>query len=212
MYTREQLADRFNPHPDTNPDILPRLTEAQLDTLEAIQAAGMAHGRAGYYPDGDFSSDADWCNGTGRIINRLETELEIDDGAVFDLYSDAHSEHFTDGTINPGDRDWMPTIFDFHFGANGETACSVHARSVEKALELAADWLAEHAPGHLIEHDSDKAREIWIEACRELGLDPESTEAREDSDGRINDKASEDLTYTEAGYIRSHEWYVNERT
>lgn len=187
------------------------LTEEQLDTLEAIQAAGIAHGEAGYYPDGDFSSDADWCYGIGELINRIEIELDIDDGSVFELYSEAHSEAFSDGTINPGDRDWMPTIYEFSFGAMGDTKVSVHAKSVEGGLELAADWLADNAPGHLIEHGSPEARELWLDACRELGIDPESAEDREDRDGRIYDKASEGLTYTEAGYIRSHEWYVNER-
>lgn len=217
MYTRVQLEYRFNPCSDIDPDIAPppRLTSDQLDTLEAIQAAGAEHGRQGFYPDGDFSSDADWVNGIGELISRLETELEIDDGAVFDLYSEAHSEAFSDGTINPENRadnrltlpyGTRPTsIFDFHFGYYADTKVSVHARSVESALELAADWLAEHAPGHLIKHD-DKA--FWANAEREarenLGIDC-------DDPDKLHDEMTTDLTYTEAGYLRSWEWYVNER-
>lgn len=216
MYTRNQLQFRFNP-PHESPD--PPLTSDQLDTLEAVQAAGAEHGRQGFYPDGDFSSDADWCNGIGELISRLETELEIDDGAVFQLYSEAHSEAFSDGTINPEDRNSNPrlpystSIFDFQFGAYGETKVSVHARNVEEALELAADWLAENAPGHLIKHD-DKA--FWADAEREarkdLGVQLELTRPGDDIPDDVLDAMTADLTHTEAGYLRSWEWYVNERT
>lgn len=82
MKTRAQLAEFFAP-----------VTDDQLASLEVVQAAGKAHGEAGFYPDGDFGSDADWCYGVGATINRLETELDCDGGEVFDLYVEAHGAH-----------------------------------------------------------------------------------------------------------------------
>lgn len=210
MYTRNQLANMFEaPHAD---DGSRYLTDAQLDTLEAIQAAAKDHGEQGFYPDGDFSSDADWCYGVGDLINRLEAELEIDDGSIFELYQEIHSENFEDGTINPEDCD-EPNTYDFQFGAYGETKCSVHARSFDRALELAADWLDEHAPGHLIKHDD---KEFWDdarkEAAKDMGYDavPES-EWTDEMIQNVDEQSTIDLTYTEAGYLMSWEWFVTER-
>lgn len=221
MYTREQLKAQFSVPPECT--TLPQLTETHLDTLEAIQAAGADHGRQGFYPDSDFGSDADWCYGVGELINRLETELDIDDGSVFELYSEAHSESFQDGTINPEDRDSGST-FDFWFGAYGEIEVSIHARSLEAALELAADWLADNAPGYIMLHGngSDKRDpgldDLMAEACEELGLQwpiPDTLDWS-DSDAMqpywdAEEQAFADLTYTERGYLVSWEWTVNER-
>lgn len=206
MYTRKQLTDNFSCEEPTD------LTEDHIDLLEQIQAAGKRHGENGWYPDGNFSSDADWCYGVGRTIRDLEETLNIDDGSIHDLYSEAHSEAFSDGTINPEDRHDYPQIWDFQFGAYGETKCNVHARSIEKALELAADWLEENAPGHLILHGSDEARDMWNEATRDLGYDTISqSEWTDRMTEEVDENATVGLTYTEAGYIRSWEWYVNER-
>jgi hypothetical protein len=212
MIKREDIERHLGFDPET-------LTEAQLDTLEAIQQAGANDGEDGYYPDGDFSSDADWCNGIGELINWFERELDIDDGAVFDLYSEAHSEHFTDGTINPSDRDWMPRIFDFSFGAYADTEVSVHAKSVESGLELAADWLADNAPGHIMQPGCAELNELMAEVCAERGLlwpvPTVKAQTMQPEDWRpywdAEQEAYSDLTYTEAGYISSDEWYVNER-
>lgn len=62
------------------------------ETIMGIQQAGLDHGEAGYYPDGDFSSDADWVYGVGEKIRRAEFALDDDSGDVFDLYREAHSE------------------------------------------------------------------------------------------------------------------------
>lgn len=211
MYSRDQLFKMFAGDPP--------LTDAHLDTLEAIQEAGADHGAQGYYPDGDFSSDADWCYGVGDLITRLEAELEIDDGTVFDLYLEAHSESFNDGTINPGERDWFPTIWDFQFGAYGDTRCSVHADSVDAALELAADWLRDNAPGHLMLHGhgndtrDPQLDSMMAEKCEEIGLTWPIPEGTTDFQPYwdAEQAAYADLTYTEAGYLTSYEWWVNER-
>jgi len=199
MMTREQIVKYFGP-----------LTDDQADRIEAVQDAGKRHGQAGYYPDGDFSSDADWCYGVGAEIDRLETELDVDDGSIGYLYQEAHGEHFQDGTINPGERDSKHT-YDFQFGAYGDTACSVHANSLESALELAADWLADNAPGHLI--SEEEMQEALQEACQERGFAPDDIDWSDlrGEHAKAIEAAECDLTHTEAGWLRSWEWSVSER-
>lgn len=80
MKTREKIRQEFE------------LTDRQAAKAEHIQSDGYSHGKAGLYPDGDFSSDADWCYGVGARIQELEAELDIDDSSIFDLYSEAHGE------------------------------------------------------------------------------------------------------------------------
>ncbi len=70
---------------------------ATAHELQDIWEVGYDHGHRGYYPDGDYSSDADWCYGTGAAIGGLETRLGIDDGSVFDLYTQGHGEGLNDG-------------------------------------------------------------------------------------------------------------------
>ncbi len=143
-----------------------------LDRIRAVQIAGARHGKAGMYPDGDYSSDADWCNGVGAEIQALETALDIDDGSVGDLYRDAHQAFFRDGTINPGERLGQygrETCFTFHFGAYGDTHVSVWADHLEDALELAAEWVAEHAPGHIMAEGDECLEDLRREACEDAG-------------------------------------------
>lgn len=65
--------------------------DVQLAKLVEIQSIGKEHGRLGYYPNSDFSSDADWVYGVGAMIQALEEELNDESGDIFSLYSDAHS-------------------------------------------------------------------------------------------------------------------------
>lgn len=62
----------------------------EAEDLQAIEHIGYMHGARGFYPDGDYSSDADWCHGVGSLINTIENDLGIEDGTVFDLYVAAH--------------------------------------------------------------------------------------------------------------------------
>ena len=86
MKTRSEIAQSFEYNEADLQDA------EDIDRLMQIQATGNRHGSLGWYPDGEFASDADWCYGVGADIRALEDALGIDDGAVFDLYSDAHSE------------------------------------------------------------------------------------------------------------------------
>jgi hypothetical protein len=74
-----------------------------LDRLCYVQDSGKRHGANGWFPDGDFASDADWVYGTGAEIQALEELLQIDDASVFYLYSEAHSE-----ALEPVDDDPSP--------------------------------------------------------------------------------------------------------
>lgn len=80
MKTREQLRKEFEP-----------INDEQLERLMTIQEAGARHGNKGWYPNCDYSSDADWVYGVGAAINKLDSELGIDDGC-FEVYLQAHQE------------------------------------------------------------------------------------------------------------------------
>lgn len=85
----------------------------------------------------------------------------------------------------------------FSFGAYDATHVLAYG-ALDDALESAAAWLAEHAPGHLTEPDYGNARnEILGESG--IGDDMLSEEA-------IAEHAEADLTYTESGWLLSHEW------
>jgi len=73
----------------------------------------------------------------------------------------------------------------FGFGACGTTWVLVLSSSVERALECAADWLLENKPGLIVAHGSE---------------DDESNE-----DGEFVDHI-----YTEAGWLPSWEWTVDD--
>ncbi len=88
-------------------------------------------------------------------------------------------------------------LYGLQFGAYGWTKVLVWSRSLEKALEEAAGWLADHAPGIFVDQD---------ELAR---LEKEYREEHPDADDDdVSQGAYEDLTYTESGYIPSWEWGI----
>jgi len=99
----------------------------------------------------------------------------------------------TDSPYHAGPRAWL-----FSFGAYGD--CHIVAfGSLEEALEDAAALLA---PGYFYEPDFAQARH----ELREEGMLDDSDE---DLD-RVFEHATTDLTYTESGWLISHEWTVRE--
>lgn len=198
----------------------PEESAALVARLRRVQIAGARHGRAGYYPDGDFSSDADWCHGIGAEIQSLETILDIDDDAVHDLYTNAHSAFFRDGTINPDDRGWKPDIYVVGFGAAMLTTpheVRVHARGFEDALEKAADYAYDRWPGlfesedDMAEHYQDAAREIGVDLAQYThGLATLYDNGEYKLADRIVELAECDLTMLDGGrYIRSDNWTID---
>jgi hypothetical protein len=57
---------------------------------------------------------------------------------------------------NPDDE-WIGNRFVLWFGDCGWTRLLVHARSLDEAADVAADWLAEHAPGLLATDEVNEA-------------------------------------------------------
>lgn len=100
--------------------------------------------------------------------------------------------------VNPLDYSGAD-LFAMHFGAYGSTCLLVWSGSVEDSAETAAEWLAQYAPGHIT--TEEHVGKLMEEAKQdEPGLDDE--EAYE--------KATADLTYTEAGWLTSYEWTVDD--
>ena len=112
---------------------------------------------------------------------------------------------------NPSDynfnSDTMP-LFLFQFGAYGDT--QVYAwgcDSLEDALEAAAVWLRDNAPG--LFHEVDYAG-----AAADVGA-PEDWDSEDNVDQwgeRVVGAAEADMTYTESGHLASWEWSVSEVT
>lgn len=78
------------------------------------------------------------------------------------------------------------------------------AASVEEAIEEAAEWAVDNAPGHLYEiTDKD-----WEEAAEHLNI-PWPTDD-EDEKQAIWEEVEADLISTESGYLVSHETMIDE--
>jgi len=112
---------------------------------------------------------------------------------------------------NPGDynfnRDTMP-LYLFQFGAYGDTrvyAWGCH--SLDDALEAAAEWLRDNAPGHFVGVD-------YAEAAADVGApaDWDSEDNVDEWGERVREAAEVDLTYTESGHLAAWEWAVSEVT
>lgn len=90
-------------------------------------------------------------------------------------------------------------LFALEFGAYGWTRLLVWARSAETALEEAAGWLADHAPG------------IFVDQNELASLEKEYREEHPGADDdEVMNEAYADLTYTESGYIPSYEWTLDD--
>ncbi len=114
---------------------------------------------------------------------------------------------------NPCERTWQRQSFVFWFGACGPTYVLAYGRGIEDALESAAGWLADHAPGLIMPPDSDELYDLELEAQRETcGVELptywERSPAVERCIARAQEVAVADLTYTESGYLTSYEWGI----
>lgn len=110
--------------------------------------------------------------------------------------------------LNPSDRSWQAKRWILRFGTVGSTYVMVWG-SLESALETAASWLADNAPGHIMTHDSDELQELFNEAMQELYPHAESIDDLDESEvSACQEQATADLTYTEAGYLTSYEWDI----
>lgn len=104
--------------------------------------------------------------------------------------------------VNPLEyNNWTRTqLYAMHFGAYGTTCLLIWmGASIEDAAEVAAEWLVKYAPGHITteEHVGKLMEEVREE---EPGIDDEAA----------YEKATADLTYTEAGWLTSYEWTIDD--
>ena len=66
---------------------------------------------------------------------------------------------------NPTDRSWTRHRYILWFGACGATRVMVWANDLESAMEEAAEWLKEHAPGHITEEWGEEHKCLVREVC-----------------------------------------------
>ncbi len=97
---------------------------------------------------------------------------------------------------NPDQWLWSSTLWRFDIGACGPTHIYVWEDSLEEALEIAAAYIRDRGwNGLFTEPELDDARE-------ELGAQA--------SDEAVFDAATQEMTYTESGYLLSYEWWGRE--
>ena len=111
------------------------------------------------------------------------------------------------------DRPWTRHNYVLWFGTCGATYLRVWANDLDSAVEIAAEWLLAHAPGHIMAHDDPELDVLRKEAAEELQIDLEVALAdMRDGIGSeicvIEEQAFADLTYTESGYLTSYEWGI----
>ena len=156
--TRDEIVQHFG---ELTPD------EIVTQILE-IQAAGKAHGEAGYYPDGDFSSDADWCNGVGKTIRDLEELTGSDCGDVFEIYYQAHAEALAnDPAINPDLRGAWPR---WSVVLGNQHAFEVFGEDETAVLDALAEWLLDESPELVVKHGAEQGVDSSYDPEGEEGL------------------------------------------
>lgn len=111
---------------------------------------------------------------------------------------------------NPTDRHYTSHRFVLWFGAYGTTNVMVWADSLDDAIEVAAEFLADHAPGHITPNWGEEHKALVAEVCSEKGIEfPAGFDALEDEARyAICEQAEADLTLTESGFLTSHEWGI----
>lgn len=112
---------------------------------------------------------------------------------------------------NPSDRSWSRTSFLFAFGAIGTTYVLAYGSDLDSCLEAAAEWVAEHAPGHIMPVWGPEHTELVRQACLASGLEyppPDGADYGAEGYYLAQAMAETDLTYTESGYLTSYEWFI----
>ncbi len=114
--------------------------------------------------------------------------------------------------LNPGEYDFhsggrhrahRPSegLIGLWFNQCAPTRILVWADGYEDALEEAAGWLADYAPGTFTTFDENDIAAARKEVAEESDLDPEDV-----SEDAIQEHLETDMTYTESGLIPSDEW------
>lgn len=152
-----------------------KLEEAFMDA--AYESCGGSHSQNGHRRGDKHGGELLEGEGEGFIL--IESEP-----------NDRHPYVLVNPLDYPGNK-----LFGLHFEYG--THLLVWSRHLENALEPAAEWLAEHAPGLLVSQEEEQR--LFEEA---------KSDNPELSDEEAQEEAVSDMTYTEAGYI-SVDWGVN---
>lgn len=107
--------------------------------------------------------------------------------------------------VNDTWHDMGGALYRFSFGVYGGNVCYAWGeKSLDDALEAAAEWLKETSPGIFSEPD-------YADAAADIGA-PADWQEDEEWSVKVQERAETDHTYTESGYLLSWEWTVNEVT
>lgn len=115
--------------------------------------------------------------------------------------------------LNPDMKQWHKHAYVLWFGSVGMTYLHVYADGLEDALEECAEWLAEHAPGHIMKAYSEEHIDLIKDACGDAGIEYDPAlfagSSLDSELERVLQDAEADLTYTESGYLTSYEWGIS---
>ncbi len=103
---------------------------------------------------------------------------------------------------NPDERSWHTGCWVFWFG-HSPTYVLAYGRGVEDALENAAQWISNYAPGLVVNQDDLDSR---VADAREDWINKNERHPTKDRDfEEIQESAEEDLICTESGWFIGHE-------
>lgn len=126
-------------------EAFPGCMDDVLEQLVSIGLRGYEQGRAGWYKEGDFSSDADFCYGVGAEIAKVEEALGTADDAVSAFYQRAHSEGLAAHSETCMDHaccPWPKLVLDNQGDDEGTVLVSMegpNAGGIAKHLQSVAD-------------------------------------------------------------------------
>ncbi len=116
----------------------------------------------------------------------------------------ADSISCTDNIAIVNSRDSGTSRFVLCFGAYGWTRLMVWADHLEDALDECVDWIAEHAPGLLMDEQVAEAYKEAFDAAIAEGM------SEEDADEHAREEAETDMTCAGncGNYLASWEWGI----
>ena len=89
-------------------EAFPRWTDDVLEAIAYIGERGYTFGLSGWYKEGDYGSDADYVYGVGAMVQKLEAQLGVDDGAIHDFFVECHGEGLNVHARECDDRECCP--------------------------------------------------------------------------------------------------------
>lgn len=197
-------------------------SEAAHEFVNELQDALNEHAPAGYYfgaHEGDGSDFGFWEteeHAAEREWAEFTAELSDIHSSKLAKLRATREVNLSDDSLSNSSVDHECTHFVvFSFGAYGYTYVAVpYAPSgfhpgvdIQDALEAAAGWLADHAPGMFTDVDMDAARDEML-ADGELTAEEHADRDSDEVDCKVHEHATADLTHTESGWLHSWEWTI----